>query len=189
MIFTPEELRQIRTGDINATLLCETQFKSETMLLHNGTGILLSADGREWQGIGGQASFEGLQSSTMNEARSSTVTLNSQEQIFLDAFENQVTEVKGRKFIFYLQAYNAQLQPIGTLYQIYTGIGDFMRMSVEQGGGRMLSLSMEDRGAARRKNAHSRITQSDQNKRDPGSTGFAQVNAFKEWTINLYDAG
>lgn len=54
---------------------------------------------------------------------------------------------------------------------------------------RQITLMLEDWFSRRRQSALEMITNSDQQQRDPNSTGFIYVQKMLDHTLNLFDAG
>lgn len=180
---------------VHCVVLCELQFVSGTMYLHNEGGILKSRgfDGSlesiDWLGMQGLATVSNLGASKVGESRQVTCTLNAESaQIKEWFFESEQREVKGRRFRFWRQFYDADLQPLDPRGHVYTGLGDKLRMAKSGATTRTITLLLEDYFARRRRSANSMVTQSDQQLRDPGSTGFIFVSKMIDQTLNLFDA-
>jgi hypothetical protein len=189
-------IRMMARGNrVQCEVLCELQFLSGPMYVHNGGGILQTRDfdgeieDVEWLGLQGRAQISGLGSSRMGESRSVTCSLNLDDQTIRDwFFESEQRAVKGRKFRFWGQFYDADCKPVDAKFHIYTGIGDRLRMSKSGPQSRSLSLMLEDMVARRRRSANQMVTHADQQLRDPGSTGFIYVPKMVDKTLNLFDA-
>jgi len=180
---------------VQLLVLGEFQFVSETMYLHNEGGIAKSRgfDGAleeiEWKGLQGLARVSGLGASKLGASRSVTCSLNMEDAkiktMFTDA---QQREVKGRKFRFWGQFYDADNQPIDPRFHICTGPGDRLRMTKNGSLSRAIDLFLDDVMSRRRRSANAMVTNSDQQLRDPGSTGFMYVNQMVDQSLNLFDA-
>lgn len=184
-----------RGARVHCVVLCELQFVSGTAYHHNEGGILKSRgfDGSlesiQWKGVQGLASVSNLGASKVGESRQVTCTLNAESaQIKEWFFESEQREVKGRRFRFWGQFYDADLQPLDPRFHIYTGLGDKLRMVKSGATTRKITLLLEDFFARRRRSANSMVTHSDQQQRDPGSTGFIFVQKMVDKTLNLFDA-
>lgn len=184
-----------RGARVHCEVLLEAQFLSGTMYLHNQAGILTSRDPDgapediRWKGMQGLAAVSQLGASKIGASRQASISLNaSNATLKSDFFESDQRAVKGRKFRFWGQFYDEDLQPIDGRFHIYTGIGDSLRMRKSGATSRELVLSMEDWLVRRRRSANSMVTHSDQQLRDPGSRGFIYVQAMLDQTLNLFDA-
>lgn len=180
---------------VHCVVLCELQFVSGTAYHHNEGGILKSRgfDGAlesiDWKGVQGLATVSNLGASKVGESRQVTCTLNAESaQIKEWFFESEQREIKGRRFRFWGQFYDADLQPIDPRFHIYTGLGDKLRMAKSGATTRTITLLLEDYFARRRRSANSMVTQSGQQQRDPASTGFIFVSKMIDQTLNLFDA-
>lgn len=184
-----------RGNRVHIIALGEFQFVSGTMYLHNEGGIAKSKDANgniesiDWKGLQGLASASGLGASKIGASRSVTCTLNMEDQQIKEFFfENAQRSIKGRRFRFWGQFYDADGQPLDPRFHLYTGTGDKLRMTKSGPSSRTIQLMLEDLLVRRRRSANSMITNSDQQTRDPGSTGFMYVNEMVDHTLNLFDA-
>lgn len=190
-----ETIRTVARGHrVHVALLCELQFTSGTKYLHNEGMILRSRgfDGEletmQWKGLQGLATVSNLGASKVGASRQVTCTLNAEDAQIKSIFAEQNTHVKGRKFRFWGQFYNSDLNPLDPRFHIYTGIGDRLRMNKSGPRSRLIELMLEDRFVRRRRSANAMVTHSDQQTRDPGSTGFMYVSQMVDKTLNLFDA-
>lgn len=181
---------------VHCVVLAEMQFVSSTMYVHNEGGILNSRgfDGEmesiKWLGMQGLATVSNLGASKVGASRQVTCALNAENsQIKEWFFEEEQREVKGRRFRFWGQFYDADLQPLDSRFHIYTGIGDKLQMNRSGPSTRQITLLLEDFFVRRRRSANAMVTNSDQQQRDPGSTGFIFVQKMIDQTLNLFDAG
>ncbi|MBO0141515.1 hypothetical protein JZX87_10105 [Agrobacterium sp. Ap1] len=184
-----------RGNRVHCVVLVEMQFVSGTMYVHNEGGVLRSRgfDGTveaiAWKGMQGLAQVSGLGASKIGSSRQVTATLDMEnttiKQYFFEADQRQI---KGRRFRFWGQFYDADLQPLDPRFHIYTGLGDRLRMEKSGPSSRSITLMLEDWFVRRRRSANSMVTHSDQQKRDPGSTGFIYVQKMVDQTLNLFDA-
>lgn len=184
-----------RGHGVHCEVLAELQFLSGTMFVHNGGGILKtrsgagSIEGIDWLGLQGRAQVSGLGASRMGQSRQVSCTLNMDDQSVRDwFFEDEQRAVVGRKFRFWGQFYDDDLQPIDARFHIYTGIGDRLRMKKSGPQARSITLMLEDMISRRRRSANRMVTQADQQSRDPTSTGFIYVPRMVDKTLNLFDA-
>ncbi|MCC2608394.1 hypothetical protein [Neorhizobium petrolearium] len=180
---------------VHCVILAELQFDSGTMYVHNEGGILRSRgfDGQieaiDWKGLQGLATVSGLGASKIGAARQVTCTLNVESANIKEwFFEREQREIKGRRFRFWRQFYDADLQPLDPRGHVYTGLGDRLKMSKSGPSSRQIVLMLEDYFVRRRRSANSMVTHSDQQQRDPGSTGFMYVQKMVDQTLNLFDA-
>lgn len=180
---------------IHCVVLGEMQFSSGTMYAHNERGVLRSRgfDGNiesiGWNGMQGLAKVSNLGASKIGQSRQVTATLNMEDKTIKEwFFEEEQRQVNGRRFRFWGQFYDDDLAPLDPRFHIYTGIGDKLRMSKSGPSSRTITLMIEDRFVRRRRSANSMITHSDQQKRDPGNTGFIYVQKMVDQTLNLFDA-
>lgn len=184
-----------RGNRVHLVVLGEFQFDGQTLYLHNEGGIARSRglDGEiediEWKGLQGLARVSGLGASKIGASRSVTCSLSAEnEKIKEFFFDRAQRAVRGRKFRFWGQFYDVDGQPLDPRFHIYTGTGDRLRMSKQGPTSRTIELMLEDMLVRRRRSANSMITNSDQQQRDPGSTGFMYVNQMVDQTLNLFDA-
>lgn len=194
-MFSDAVKRATRSNRVNCTYLCELQFTSGTMYVHNGGGILLSrgVDGEiediQWKGLQGLAAVSGLGASKIGSSKQVTCTLNMESaDVKSWFFGAEQRAVKNRKFRFWGQFYDENNQPLDSRFHIYTGIGDRLKMSKSGPRSREIVLLLEDRLTRRRRSANLMITHSDQQKRDPNSTGFTYVQKMLDQSLNLFDA-
>ncbi|MDF1778729.1 MAG: hypothetical protein P1V13_22125 [Rhizobiaceae bacterium] len=180
---------------VHCEVLGEFQFTGGTMYLHNQGGVFQSNDPTtgaletiQWLGLQGLAKVSNLGASRLGNARSVTSTLNATDATIKEYFADQATEIRGRRFRFWGQFYDADLQPLDPRFHIYTGIGDRLRMQKTGPKVRTITLMLEDMFVRRRRSASSMVTQSDQIRRDPDSSGFIYVPEMVDKTINLFDA-
>jgi hypothetical protein len=191
-----QTIREYTRGNrVHLLVLGEFQFLSGTMYLHNEGGIAKSKDANgnletiEWKGLQGLARVSGLGASKIGASRSVTCTLNMEDQqIKTMFFESAQRSIKGRRFRFWGQFYDADAQPLDPRFHLYTGTGDRLRMTKQGPSSRTIELMLEDLLVRRRRSANSMLTNSDQQSRDPGSTGFMFVNEMVDHTLNLFDA-
>lgn len=184
-----------RGNRVHCVVLAELQFTSGTQYVHNEGGILRSRDiagaieAIDWKGMQGLATVSNLGASKIGSSRQVTCTLNMQSaQIKEYFFEAEQRAVKGRRFRFWGQFYDNDLVPLDARFHIYTGIGDKLLMNKSGPRSRQITLKLEDRFSRRRRSANSMVTNSDQQQRDPGSTGFIYVQKMVDKTLNLFDA-
>ncbi|TPM55353.1 hypothetical protein FJ959_18280 [Mesorhizobium sp. B2-2-4] len=184
-----------RGNRVHLVVLGEFQFVSGTMYLHNEGGILRSNDTAgafdaaiDWKGLQGLATVSGLGASKVGSSRQVTCSLNAEDVTIKTLFADQQAQVKGRRFRFWGQFYDADLQPLDPRFHLYTGTGDRLRMTKTGPSSRQVDLLLEDFLVRRRRSANSMITNTDQQSRDPGSTGFMYVNQMVDKTLNLFDA-
>lgn len=184
-----------RSNRVHCVVLVEAQFVSGTMYLHNEGGLLRSRDfsGNEeaitWKGMQGLATVSNLGASRLGASRQVTCSLNAENaQLKEWFFDREQREVKGRRFRFWGQFYDDRAQPLDPRFHIYTGIGDKLRMTKSGATGRQITLLLEDWFVRRRRSANSMVTNSDQQQRDPGSTGFIYVQRMLDQTLNLFNA-
>lgn len=180
---------------IHCVVLGELQFSAGTMYVHNERGVIRSRgfdgaiEGIAWNGMQGLAQVSNLGASKIGQSRQVTATLNMEDKTIKEwFFEGEQRQVNGRRFRFWGQFYDADLAPLDPRFHIYTGIGDKLRMSKSGPSSRTITLMIEDRFVRRRRSANSMITHSDQQKRDPGNTGFIYVQKMVDQTLNLFDA-
>lgn len=191
-----QTIREVTRGNrVHLIALCELQFSSGTQFLHNEGGIARSHgfDGElediKWLGLQGRAQVSNLGASKVGASRQVTCTLKMEDaQIKEFFFESGQRAVSNRRFRFWGQFLDADLQPIDPRFHIYTGIGDRLRMTKSGPSQRQIVLMLEDRFVRRRRSANSMVTNSDQQQRDPGSTGLIFVQKMVDQTLNLFDA-
>lgn len=189
-------IREAARGNwVYLEVLAELQFVSQTMYLHPAGGVLKSRDPDTgalediaWNGLQGLARISNLGASRIGQSRQVTCTLNAEDSQIKELFADQEAEVKGRKFRFWGQFYTHDLAPLDPRFHIYTGTGDRLRMQKSGPSSRVITLFLEDRLVRRRRTAAEMVTHSDQQARDPGSTGFIFVNQMIDQTLNLFDA-
>ncbi|RWX78256.1 hypothetical protein EPK99_06380 [Neorhizobium lilium] len=184
-----------RGNRVHCSVLAEMQFISGTEYVHNEGGILRtrgfagSIEAIDWKGMQGLASISNLGASKLGSSRQVTCTLNMEDVLIKEwFFESQQREIRGRRFRFWGQFYDADLMPLDPRFHIYTGVGDRLRMTKSGPSSRQIILLLEDLFVRRRRSANSMITNSDQQQRDPGSTGFIYVQKMVDQTLNLFDA-
>ncbi|MBP1849699.1 hypothetical protein [Rhizobium halophytocola] len=180
---------------VHCVYLCEMRFKSTTMYLHNEGGVLRSrkASGEietiRWLGLQGLANVSNLGASKVGSSRQVTCSLDMDDgKIKEFFFESDQREIKGQKFIFWRQFYDDDGNPLDYRTHVYTGIGDKLRMSKSGPSSRSIELLLEDKIVRRRRSANSMVTHSDQQRRDPTSTGFIYVQKMVDQKLNLFDA-
>lgn len=184
----------LRGNRVHLATLGEFQFTSGTMYLHNGGGILVSKGfGGEletipWKGLQGLATVSNLGASKVGASRQVKCTLQAEDPEIKAIFADMQRDVRGRKFRFWGQFYDANLQPLDPRFHLYTGIGDRLRMSKSGPRQRQVEMMLEDFFVRRRRSANSMLTHSDQQKRDLASTGFIFVQKMVDQTLNLFDA-
>lgn len=191
-----QTIREVTRGNrVHCVVLCELQFLSDTMYLHNEGGILTSigfgmvADLTPWKGMQGLAQVSNLGASKVGSSRQVTCTLNMEDAaIKAYFFEEEQRQIKGRRVRFWGQFYDTDLQPLDPKFHIYTGIGDKLRMTKSGARSRQIVLMLEDKFSRRRRSANSMVTHSDQQIRDPNSTGFIYVQKMVDRILNLFDA-
>lgn len=191
-----ETIREYTRGNwVYLEALAELQFVSQTMYLHNAGGQLSSNDPEtglqddiKWSGLQGLATISNLGASRIGQSRQVTITITLEDSWIKETFADQAAEVKGQKFRFWGQFYTRDLKPLDARFHIYTGTGDRLRMQKNGPSSRAVTLFMEDRLVRRRRSATEMVTHSDQQARDPGSTGFIYVNQMIDQTLNLFDA-
>lgn len=191
-----ETMKLVARGHrVHCVVLAELQYLSGTMYIHNEGGVLRSRgfDGQieaiDWKGLQGLATVSGLGASKIGASRQVTATLNMEDaQIKEWFFEAGQREISGRRFRFWRQFYDGDLNPLDPREHLYTGIGDTLRMSKSGPRSRQIVLKLEDRLVRRRRSANMMLTHSDQQQRDPGNTGFIYVQKMVDQTLNLFDA-
>jgi hypothetical protein len=190
-----ETIRMVTRGHrVGCAVLGEFMFASGTMYLHNNAGVLQSKDANgaletiEWKGLQGLARVSGLGASKVGNARQVTCSLDITDVEIREKFADQNREVRGRTFRFWGQFYDEDRQPLDPRFHIYKGTGDRLRMKKIGPGSRSIELLLEDFFVRRRRSANSMVPHSDQQVRDPGSTGFMYVNQMIDQTLNLFDA-
>lgn len=191
-----ETMKRVARGHrVHCVVLAELQYLSGTMYIHNEGGVLRSRgfDGQieaiDWKGLQGLATVSGLGASKIGASRQVTATLNMEDaQIKEWFFEAGQREISGRRFRFWRQFYDGDLNPLDPREHLYTGIGDTLRMSKSGPRSRQIVLKLEDRLVRRRRSANMMLTHSDQQQRDPGNTGFIYVQKMVDQTLNLFDA-
>lgn len=191
-----ETMKLVARGHrVHCVVLAELQYLSGTMYIHNEGGVLRSRgfDGEieaiDWKGLQGLATVSGLGASKIGASRQVTATLNMEDaQIREWFFEAGQREISGRRFRFWRQFYDGDLNPLDPREHLYTGIGDTLRMSKSGPRSRQIVLKLEDRLVRRRRSANMMLTHSDQQQRDPGNTGFIYVQKMVDQTLNLFDA-
>lgn len=185
---------RLRGHKVALVVLAEMRFATETLYLHNEGGILRSKDENgaiediAWMGLQGMARVSGLGASVLGNSRQVTNTLDVTDAEIRSKFADQQRAVRGRKFLYWMQFYDEDRQPLDARFHLYTGIGDRLRMQKQGPSSRSLQLLLEDFFVRRRRSANSMVTHSDQQLRDPGSTGFMYVNQMVDKTLNLFDA-
>ncbi|MER9199667.1 hypothetical protein NKH74_10660 [Mesorhizobium sp. M0933] len=161
--------------------------------MHNEGGIAISRgfDGAKesihWKGLQGLAKVSNLGASKIGASRQVTCTLNVENAELKTLFAEHQRDVRGRFFRFWGQFYDRDLQPIDPRFHIYTGIGDRLSMNKTGPSSRTLTLMLEDIFVRRRRSANSMITNTDQQQRDPNSTGFMYVSQMIDKNLNIYD--
>lgn len=191
-----QTIKEVTRGNrVHCVVLCEMQFVSSTMYLHNEGGILQSRsavgaiEATSWKGMQGLAQVSNLGASKVGSSRQVTCTLNMEDAVIKEYFfEEEQRQIKGRRVRFWGQFYDKDLQPLDPKFHIYTGIGDKLRMSKSGARSRQIVLMLEDKFSRRRRSANSMVTHSDQQIRDPASTGFIYVQKMVDQTLNLFDA-
>lgn len=191
-----ETMKLVARGHrVHCAVLAELQYLSGAMYIHNGGGILRSRgfDGGieavNWKGLQGQAAVSGLGASKIGASRQVTCTLNMDDaQLKEWFFEAGQREISGRRFRFWRQFYDGDLNPIDPREHLYTGIGDTLRMSKSGPRSRQIVLKLEDKLVRRRRSANQMLTHSDSQLRDPGNTGCIYVQKMVDQTLNLFDA-
>lgn len=194
-MFSETIKRAARSERVHCVLLAEMQFTSGTMYWHNDGGILKSRrfDGSlesiQWLGMQGRAKISNLGASRLGASRKVTCSLNAESSLLKEwFFESEQRAVKGRRFRFWGQFYSSDLQPLDPRFHIYTGLGDKLQMNKSGPSSRQITLLLEDWFSRRRQSALQMITNSDQQQRDPNSTGFIYVQKMLDHTLNLFDA-
>lgn len=157
---------------VRLATLVELQFASRTMHLWNGTASI-DLYGVEWSGVGKYAAIEGLQQS--RDATSSKVTfkLDGVSEEVLAAARRNTADIDGRYAYVWLQLLDAEWQALGARIPIL--VGRMQRIAVDRdaaselsGGGRSVSLDVENVFANRSKPSAGRYTDADQQARHPG---------------------
>ncbi|MCF6112006.1 hypothetical protein [Mesorhizobium muleiense] len=193
-MFSQTVKEYLRSSYVHLVVLGQFEFLSGPMYLHNEGGIATSRgfDGEketiQWKGLQGLATVSNLGASKIGASRQVVCTLNAEDIEIKALFADQNREVKGRQFRFWGQFYSRDKQPLDPRFHLYTGTGDRLRMSKNGPSTRQIELLLEDWLVRRRRSANSMITYSDQQSRDPGSTGFMYVNQMIDKTLNLFDA-
>lgn len=175
-------------------VLCEMLFLTKTMHVHNGGGLLSSRgdDGEmediQWMGLQGLATVSNLGASKIGASRQVTATLTVDDDFIKETFADQGREIRGRKFRFWGQFYDADMVPLDPKFHIYTGTGDRLRMTKQGPSSRRMELMLEDMLVRRKRTAYSMVTHSDQQARDPGNIGFIFVQKMVDQSLSLFDA-
>lgn len=142
-----------RDGAINAGILHYLAFKGNATYLWMGSGPLKTADKIVWTGIGEAVTVEGGGQQAGFVANNLTLTLAASEDVITDelvaAAINSETQVYGRRYVMYLQFFDAEWQPTDNYRAIYSGVMD--RMSFKHSADlRQLILNVESPFVRRR---------------------------------------
>ncbi|NGO50421.1 hypothetical protein [Allomesorhizobium camelthorni] len=168
--------------------LFELRFLSKTFYLHNGGGQLKSKDGQEWTGLDGAGRVSGLGASSIGNSRMVQIGLDAEDADIKTLFQDQRTEVEGRKIVVWGQFYDEDLTPLDPKFHHYTGYGDRLQMQKRGPRSRSMDLKIEDFFARRRRSAHAVVSHADQQMRDPTATGFIYQPEMVDKILNLFDA-
>jgi hypothetical protein len=185
MSFFPETIAAHLAGrKVQAALLGQFDFASETMRLWNGGGILEANDDTKWQGLGQWGSVTGLEQAINGQAPEATFTLSGIDADILlltrDEFEE---EVRGRMVRVLLQFFGTDdvndpdnQRPLDNPFPIWAGLMLKPTFTLDQETGeRSVAVAAESIFSQRGRPRFAMYTDADQQKRFPGDRGFEFV--------------
>ena len=179
-----------RDGSINAGILHYLAFKQNAHYLWMGSGPLTTADGNVWDGIGDIVTIEGGGQQAGFVASNLTLTLAAGADIITDdlvqAAINSESVVYGRRYVMYLQFFDADWQPVDGYKAIYSGVMDRMtfRHSADL---RELTLNIESPFVRRRAPRLETFSYTAQRSKYPDDLGLEFISGLKNKTVKWPD--
>ena len=184
MSFFPDTIAASLSGrKVQAALLAQFDFTSETMRLWNGNGLLDANDGTRWKGLGQWGGVTGLEQAINGQAPEANFTLSGIDAAILrlarDEFE---TEVRGRMVRVLIQFFGVEdaadsdnQRPLDNPFPIWAGLMLKPTFTIDPEGERSVAVSAESIFSQRSRPRHAMYTDADQQKRFPGDRGFEFV--------------
>lgn len=169
---TPEQAAQLATSTVRIATLGELRFASQTLRVWNGAGTITVA-GYDWSGLHTWAGFTDIPDIQGTASASVTATLSGVDPLHVALARNNVTDVRGRLALFWLQLFDAEWQPVGARIPLWWGtmqrvVINRTSASEDAGGEISVGVEIENPYAGRARSAAGRYTDSDQQHLYPG---------------------
>lgn len=184
-VFTAEEVALLGGPRVTYTILGRFDFASGTVHLWPGAGTLFGLGGHDWQGV---TDPDGNRMVNISEvampepgvASIIRVELTGIDADFIEAAYDDALEVEGRPAELFIQVFDANEDPIGAPKSLDPT--SYMTAFSYRAGGigeRSVSISIEGIWSAKDFPPGARLTDIDQQRRNPGD----RVCRFVGWTI------
>ncbi|MFT4129969.1 hypothetical protein [Labrys sp. (in: a-proteobacteria)] len=164
---------QLRGITVRRATLVWFDFKSKPIGLHNGVGPLTTKDGRNWNGLGGLGSVEGLEQAINGAAPEMRLSVSGIDPDFITKAKAEADEYLYRPVIVFAQFFHDDWSLLDEPWAI--AWAQMMSLTVAresagQGDGwvRTLTISAETPFAGKRRPRNSFLTDRDQQTRHPG---------------------
>lgn len=192
----PETIAAALAGaKVECVELVRFAFTTEPVFLWTGNGLLRTSDGQVWQGIGQLASMEGIEQAVNGEAPEASFTLSGIDaQIMRLARDEFEAEVKGSIITIFLQFFGVEDEDdpdnqrvLDRPYPIWSGRCLKPSFTLDEGGGRAVTITAESLFTLRSRPQYAMFTDSDQRRRFPGDRGFEFVGSLVSKTVTWPD--
>lgn len=187
MSLFPETIAASLTGEkVQCAWLVRFAFTTEPMFLWCGDGLLETADGQVWMGLGQLGDIGGIEQAVNGEAPQASFTLSGIDaQIMRLARDEFEPEVKGRIVTVYIQFFGVadaedpeNQRVLDTPYPVWSGRLLTPSFSFDQEGERSVTVTAESLFSLRSRPQYAMYTDSDQKRRFPGDRGFEFVSSL-----------
>lgn len=152
------------------------EFKSQTMRLWNGFGLLRTNDGQDWQGLGGVGEISALELGPGAPTEKVTFRLAAPPEI-VEKAKDQSAEAKGRRALILLQFFDEAWQCLDNPYSMRAFRMDQMPIDIDfESGASGVELTAEPLLSDKHLPPHGLFTDQDQQGgRFPGDRALERV--------------
>jgi hypothetical protein len=187
--WTPDEVVKLRSlNAVRYVMLAQLDFlTAPSIRLFNGVGIL-DTEGHEWYGIRSVSKIDGLADQRGMKSNPVSIVLSGVDPQLLPLALQDTEEVDQQPIAIFFKFLNEDLQPIGRLVRIFSGLMqppkiDRPQMSEKEGSLCTITITAENYLIGKSKPPNGRYTDRDQQKMFPGDLFFNRVSENKNKTI------
>lgn len=186
-LFSQTIQTQLSGEIVRAAGLAFFDFKDAPMGLWEGDGLLITNDGRSWQGLGQYAGVSGINAPMGTEAAQVSFKLSGVSPEIVTAVQNSSSMVKGRDVTIFIQFFDDNNCPLDNPYAIWAGVMDVMRYSAIGADKRDVTLTAEGLFTNRNHPPYSFYTDKDQQARFQYDRGLEYVSTLINKTVTWPD--
>lgn len=189
MVFPEAVAAQLAGHTVRRATLVWFEFASGPIGLHNGFGKLQTKDGREWFGLGGIGSVEGLEQAINGVSPELRLTVSGVDDAFMSRAKGEAADYFRRPVMVFSQFYRPDWSLLDSPFaiawaQMYSLV--YSREPLDDGGWtRSVAITAETPFSGRRRPRNAFLTDRDQQARHPGDRFAERTPGIESKTVKF----